>query len=276
MKTPRFPIFGLASQVPHKSDGTTFLDCGFLSDESDSKRWSDTAQTRALLARAKDAVRSAHLDIQLLGGVSVTASEWPGIALWQRTLESCQAAVILADRGMVGSSIAALRTAYECLIFACAIWRDPAVVDRLEVANDYSMFKAAERARSQFETSELSPTVLEHLDRLTTRPQGTGINVEQAAKIAGLERAYDSLYVILSSLGAHATSRSLHEYGLRKYAAGIVGEFGPKFKESARFLVTAVECMRLGQGRFREHFSSVSYGPTIPKLAREFPYHPPS
>lgn len=275
MKTLRFPAFGLASPVSPAVEKTTFLDCGFLSEEADNERWSDTTQGSELLARAKDAVRSAHADIGLLGGAPVTASEWPGLAFWQRTLESCQAAVILADRGMVGSSIAALRIAYECLIFACAIWRDATVVDRLEATNDYSMLKAGERGRPHF-AAEFSPTIEEHLNHLKAQPQRTGINVEQAAKIAGLEQTYNSLYVILSNLGAHATSRSLDEYALQSSPTEIVGNFGPRFDESARFLITAVECMRFGQGRFREHFSSVSFGPAIPKLSREFPYHPPS
>ena len=274
MKTPRFPAFGTASPVL-STDETTFLDCGFLSYEADSKRWSDTVQGSELLARAKDAVRSAHVDITLLDSMPVTASEWPGLALWQRTLESCQATVILADRGMVGSSIAALRIAYECLIFACAVWRDPTVVDRLEATNDYSMLKAGERGRPQF-AAEFSADIVEHLNRLKAQPQRTGINVEQAAKIAGLEPTYNSLYLILSNLGAHATSRSLEEYALQSSSTEILGNFGPRFDESARFVITAVECMRFGQGRFREHFSSASYGPAIPKISLEFPYHPPS
>lgn len=270
------PVFGMVSQIRHPKDPSTFADYGFLSGEAEATRWSASAEKRNHLDSVKASVQSIHRDFDLLFADPLQGSDWPALAFLDRTLEACQAAALLADKGMVSSACAVLRTGYECLFFACAVWKDPAVVSQIDAQNAYELHKQAGKIAPLFSQDQLDAEVWAALKELESKPEGVGISVEQAAEKAGLKDIYDVVYRSLSKLGAHATGRSLRPYAPKQTDQGLVLVVGPKFDDADVVFKFACTCLRLGQERLRAQFSHLTYGPPIPTLSPESPDHPPS
>ncbi|MFI8619319.1 DUF5677 domain-containing protein [Acidovorax sp. NPDC077693] len=263
MNSVRFPIFGMASQLPQPKDLTTFADFGFLSNEAESMRWSGSTDTSAYLELVKTAVCNVHADLQILHGSPIAGSEWPALGLWERTLEACQGAAMLADRGMVPSAIALLRTGYECLFFTCALWREKNVLDRMENKHTSELFAMAKRLKKEFFPDELSPEVWEMLQSHAVEPKGSQISAFEAAEIADMKKAYASVWAGLSTLGTHATTRSLHSYAPQVKGEEFHSTVGPKFTDANQVFNLAHACLRMGQQHFRAHFTQFTFGPPI-------------
>jgi hypothetical protein len=59
-------------------------------------------------------------------------------SLWTRCIRSCQAAVLLAERGMGVDALAILQIAYENLFYCAALLKRPAVISRFSGENTNS------------------------------------------------------------------------------------------------------------------------------------------
>lgn len=254
MNHPSFPTFGVLSQMAPGRSTTTFVKHGFLSGEADDFRLSASDERSNLLDDLKSAVEKAHSDIASLPQ-PIDGKEFHALAFWVRTLEACQGAALLADYGMPGTAAAALRTGVECLFYACALWRSPGEVVRIQGNTSNEMFKMAEGIRKRFSHEERTAEVDEQLNLHQDKPDQRTMSAQEAAELAGLAKVYESTYRGLGAFGAHATERSQEPLYPKGPPERPTAQIGPDFSQSELLIKGAYETLQLGRERFREHFS---------------------
>jgi hypothetical protein len=178
-----------------------------------------------------------------------------------RVVESCEATVILVDRGMAGAAWAPLRTAWECLFYAAALWRKPARFAEFTGAHHKERLTQVHALRKSAPPS-LSP---ESIAKLETLAQDTGAHEKwpcfNAADEAGLKTEYELFYRGCGLAGAHATQRSLdrHLTQLKGAAEGeYVWTYAPNFDTAGIQIAWAIQCLALTMDRFQEQLTAVS------------------
>ncbi len=169
-----------------------------------------------------------------------------------------------------------MRTGYECLFHACALWRDPSLIARIQAQGAYDLYQVAKRVRETYDLAELEPQVRTLLDQHTEKPPGVGMSAKDAAKLAGMEKMYAGPWALLTTLGTHATARSLHDYAPQEINGKLYSNVGPRFNDAEHIFNAAVLCIEQGQERFRRRFNHLPFAQPSPKRSPESPGHPSS
>jgi len=141
--------------------------------------------------------------------------------LFVRTHQSFQAALVLAERGLVGDARTVLRSGVEGAIAICALAADPAFVERLIEAHYYNQRKVARLVLSNPEYhSPYGPAELAAMQRV--KDEVDAMEVARKRKLQDINWAdaaqkhcrdlYNLLYRSLSSDGTHTTLNSLDRY----------------------------------------------------------------
>jgi len=248
------------------SEQSRFRDFGFLSDAAYANRaslktdYSDSAQTVFERVRTclndLDQVKGACLDV---GGVQ------NGLLLWIRSIEASQGAIHLADLGMPGTANSSLRTAFECLFYACALWRKPALNTRL--FQDYvgELQKMASKVLPISAEHNLDPETVDRMNAIVAEPKSKGeLSAHDAAEAADLLGLYQTAYRGLSSHGAHATWGSTGTFRNRVSPQGNL-VVGPDFAQTELIWRGAHKCLRIGSERFKSDCLPQIVPPPTPK-----------
>lgn len=136
------------------------------------------------------------------------------IAMWLRSVESCEATDLLASREMYGAAWATLRLAYECLFYSCAVLNTPEGSEKL---GNHHIHQIAKLLKSQIndktknsEQTEEQRNAIASFDDTMRKYQNWPIF--EAAKEAGMFDEYSEVYRSISQLGAHANIASLDQH----------------------------------------------------------------
>ena len=97
-----------------------------------------------------------------------------GVGYWLRCLESCQGAVLLIERGLPSAPFPILRTAFECLFFASALWRKPALSAKLEAGHHAERIKQAQALLAAGAASRVPAAGLADLQAVAAEPVPAG------------------------------------------------------------------------------------------------------
>ncbi|WP_447781634.1 DUF5677 domain-containing protein [Pseudomonas plecoglossicida] len=176
-----------------------------------------------------------------------------GLLYWFRTIEACQGAVVLAEHGMPTAPASTLRIAFECLFYACAVWRDDSVLPLLEGSHDKERIKQASQMLQAGAESHFQAEQLETLREVASEGlEPPSISVWDAAQRAGFTLDYETAYRGLGMMGAHATLRSLDSYFNTEADGSVQPRFMPDYTRSKWVLDLAKSCLRGGLSRHRE------------------------
>lgn len=241
----------------------SFRSCGFFSSDMDEL----ILECRDRLKEQKHELASmvgAALDDVLGNQTRNDLAYLVGLLYWFRAIEACQAAVVLAEHGMPTAPASTLRIAFECLFYACAIWRDDSVLPLLEGSHDKERIKQASQmlqagAESQFRAEQLETlreVASERLDPPT-------FSVWEAARRAGFTLDYETAYRGLGMMGAHATLRSLDSYFQEDADGSVHPTFKPDYTKAKWVLDLAKSCLRGGLHRHREALTTPSKGEIV-------------
>lgn len=136
------------------------------------------------------------------------------IAMWLKSIESCEATDLLASREMYGAAWATLRVAYECLFYSCAVLVKPANSSKL---GEHHMYQVAKLLKDRItdkveanERSEEQKKAIAKSDEVIRK--FANWPAAMAAKDAGLFEHYTDTYRSISQLGAHANISSLDQH----------------------------------------------------------------
>lgn len=176
-----------------------------------------------------------------------------------RVVESCEATLILVDKGMAGAAWAPLRTAWECLFYAAALWRKPSRFADFTGAHHKERLTQVHALRKSAPPS-LSPESIAKLEALA---QDSGAYEKwpcfNAADEAGLKTEYELFYRGCGIAGAHATERSLDRH-LRQLKGTAEGEYvwtyEPDFHAAGIQIGWVMQCLSLTMDRFQEQLTA--------------------
>jgi len=230
----------------------TFDVHGYLSDESERFRIEQRERTPGEFAQVKQTVASALAQFHSIGPGHATPGVIAALGFWLRCLETCQGVVLLTERGMATSALALLRTAYECLFYACALWRKPELADRMEAAHHFERTKQA-RAMLDAGRDRIDAERLADLEAIAaeTYPHAS-FSAWDAASAADLRFEYEAAYRGLGIGGAHATLRSLDGYHTVQ-PDGSFDLIAASDSERVAWILGLVNtCMQCGMLRLRE------------------------
>lgn len=219
---------------------------GFLSSEMESIRNLTRNRFEEVIRECEEVSRRATSQ---LFGQQLNMATLPiltAMSLWARCVSGCQAAIILAERGMGIDALAMLRTAYENLFYCAAILKSPDTVSRLAGEDTQQRVKQAKAMLSDPQVC----TVLRDEDRILLAemvqeaPKSSpSINAFEAAEIAEMLVVYHATWRTLSLVAAHATLTSAgHAFG--KSITDL--QFGPSHDHLAEAFGLARDCLRLG------------------------------
>lgn len=150
------------------------------------------------------------------------------LGLWMRCVSSCQAALLLVERGMVPEAQALVRCAYEFLFFAVATAKHPEVLESMMHGDTYVR---SEQARAMLKEgikySQLLQSQIDTLNAIIADGKGTKqLSVFEAAEKAGMSYLHATVYRGMSLTGAHATAASTDAV-FQENDDGISAVFGP-------------------------------------------------
>jgi hypothetical protein len=192
---------------------TTFSELGFPSSE---------AERNVQHLREEHHERFARVEILLVGAMlavqrkdfAASRTYLVGVGYWLRCIEACQGAVLLIERGMPAAPYSVIRTAFECLFIACAVWRKPELLDKLEGGHHSERIKQAVAMVKAGAQSRVPPEQFAELKKVaeTVPPSLPGLSFHDAAVVGGFEWEYQHVYRGLALAGAHATVRSLDDF----------------------------------------------------------------
>lgn len=129
----------------------------------------------------------------------------------QRTVQSCQAAILLCERGLVVDAQTLIRSAVEALFYGGALINDPSVFFKIAREGDIAESKQAKAMLRSWSGIGLTEGNIADLTEVSRRAEGSGAGFScyDAAGVAGLMPLYDTIYRGLSGLASHATFRSM-------------------------------------------------------------------
>lgn len=220
----------------------------------------DTERTRLAgeFANIEQTVSVAIEECRKVSAVT-TDSYFVGAAFWLRCIESCQATVLLAERGLPTTPYSTLRTAFECLFAACALWRDPAVADKMEAWHHRERIKQATGMLAAGAEGRVSPEGLAELKAIASEVSPRSDWSHQAAAVcAGLRFEYETAYRGLGLAGAHATPRSLDDFHLVHPDDSLTLRLEPDTKRLEWVLGLVNTCLQCGIQRHREALLDIS------------------
>lgn len=230
----------------------SFDELGFLSEEIDAARLVIRNQFPAEFAKVEAAVRLAVAELATVQG-SASPGYLVAMGYWLRCVESCQGAVLLIERGLPGAPFPVLRTAFECLFFACAVWRKPELVDKLQAGHHTERVKQAKEMLAAGAASRVTSERLADLQSIAAESAGgTGVSAWEAAGAADLVFEYQTAYRGFGIAGAHASARSLDDYVEQLEDGSFNLGFEPRCERTAWLLGLVVTCLSCGTARHRE------------------------
>lgn len=254
---------------------TTIEEDGFLSGE---------ASTRV------SAIHAAHPDwfrlvvdmnrfaMRVLGSVKVDQSSEENIyaaAYYGRVIFNAQAAVVVAERGMVSQAEAMCRATFDSLFTLGALVRRPGETIAALVADDqYNRTKDLRASRrsmadGRLELSEEETRDLERIEAELEAAQRRRMPICDQAVWAGLGELYDSRYRSLSK-PAHSTIRDV-ERAFSLDASGLPTSiwWGPKTQGVDGVLLPVAESIRLACAFAGEAFGA-DLGSDFVELRRRY------
>ncbi len=243
----------------------TFAKLGFLSNDVEHARLALLAQHPAEVAQIEMLTEQAMGELQQVKGAA-SQEYLIGVGYWLRCLESCQGAVLLIERGLPSAPFSILRTAFECLFFACALWRKPALATKLEAGHNAERIKQARAMIVAGAASRVPPAGLAELQAVAaeTLGSGTGLSAYEAAAAADLTFDYQTAYRGLGLAGAHASLRSLDDYFAEQPDGSFNLGFEPSSERAAWLIGLVATCLRGGIERHREARSCLQDTPMPP------------
>lgn len=230
----------------------SFEALAFLSPDMDNVRNVERARFAAEFDDVEQAASVAISELRQVG-CEAQPSYLIGVTFWLRCIESCQGAVLLAERGMATSSCALLRTAWECLFAACAVWRQSACIDQLDRSHQNERVKQAKAMLEAGAETKVSPAELTELKKIAAETRlDHGWSHQRAAEIAGLDFEYAMIWRGLGMAGAHATPRSLDDYHVELADGTFDLQLQPNFDRLVWLLSLAKTCLVIGIARRQE------------------------
>jgi len=207
----------------------SFERLGFLSSESEEFRASVRSQFSAQFSEVETASGVAIAELSATSG-HAPPSHIVGVLFWLRSIESCQATVLLAERGLPTSPFSVLRTALECLFAACAVWRKPEAADKIQAWHHEERVRQAKQVLTLGAEGRVTPEGLAALKAIASETVvPSGWSHWEAAGAADLTFEYAMMYRGLGIGGAHASVRSLDDF----HAAKSDGSFDLHFQPTA-------------------------------------------
>lgn len=208
------------------------------------------------LERAREAIQDALVLIsQSRPLLASSIGSRAGIGLFLRLVESSEATIILIDKGMAGAAWATLRTAFECLFYTCALWRNPARWDDFTEAHHKERLTQV-HALQKCVPHELSVDAIEKLDALAeSRNTHQKWPAYNAAEEAGLKDYYELFYRGCGLAGAHATQRSLDRHlkvDSQRAESTPALDYGPNFDQARTQIAWTLQCLATGMDRLQE------------------------
>jgi uncharacterized protein DUF5677 len=236
----------------------TFEEIGYLSPEIEAFREGTRAAHSAEFAKLESSVRVALEDLRSINGATSDAY-LVGLGYWLRCIESCQGVALLAERGMAAIPFAALRTAYECLFYACALWRKPMLIVKFELLHHQERIKQAREMLNAGAEARVPPDRLSDLKGVAaeTPPSEAGISAWEAAGAADLVFEYQTVYRGCGLAGAHASLRSLDGFYAEHQDGSISLRLEPDAKRISWLLGLVDTCLQCGIRRRREAHGSL-------------------
>lgn len=174
-------------------------------------------------------------------------AESVAIAFWSKCVRACQAAFLLAERGMVADAQATLRGAIETLFRAVALVQKPDLLDRLREHDD----KEKKKQVDQMLKHDDIRTALSEGDRALLKPLSelegkSSFSVWDAADAAKMTHLYEMVYRTLSQNAAHSTLTSLNHELLSREEGGPKLRFGPT-EDGLEWTIDLIsECLSAG------------------------------
>lgn len=225
-----------------------FQNFGFLSAEADKWRVSQQNNFSKQARQYQELQSKVMKTLDVFRVIALDSEDehwWAAIGLWIRAIEACQGAIRLADLGMAPSSITVLRTAYECLFYAAALWRKP------ERLNDWKEWTEKERHTQVKEVlkegrKEFSEQQIQNLEQLLSLTvDGKKWSVYDASNDAGLKLVYQSAYRGLGLTGAHATAVSVGCYFEKDENGKTKAAIRPDFSQFDFIFIGVTQCLEI-------------------------------
>lgn len=171
-------------------------------------------------------------------------SERIAVVMWSKCVRACQAAFLLAERGMIPDAQGTLRGAVETLFHAIALVRKPEVLAKMFAHDDIEKGKQVRRMLAHTEISSvLSSDDRQRLESIVKEKKGSAFSVYDAAMASELGHLYETIYRTLSQHAAHSTLSSLnHELE----DGGKILVMGPTTAEIEWTIKLITECLDAG------------------------------
>ena len=233
-------------------DGS-FEQIGYLSKELDAYRDGARSVHKEAFENVGARLKVAVDDLRALVGVTGQPYQL-GLGYWLRCIESCQASVLLTERGMAAMPFATVRTAYECLFYACAIWRKPELLEKYEAHHHHERIRQANGMLNEGDPTHFTPVRLALLKSVADerKPTIAAISVWEAAGAADFKYEYEAVYRGCSLAGAHASVRSLDDFFGDLPDGSLVLRLEPDVKNLEWLLGMVSNCLEGGIQRQRE------------------------
>jgi len=235
---------------------TSFDVLGFFSAEAEEQRPLLREAHSSEFMKVEGLATQAISDLKAVDG-EATQAYLIGVAYWMRCIECCQAAVLLVERGLPTAPFPVMRTAFECLFVACALWRKPDLVAKLQDGHDSERIKQAKAMVAAGAAGRVDPGKLLELESVAAEmpSAGPGLTAWEAAGAAGLTFEYQTAYRGFGLAGAHASLRSLDGLVEEREDGSIDFHFGPDDRHTAWLLSLVATCLTGGIQRHRESLS---------------------
>lgn len=241
-----------------QSMNAPFETLGFFSFEVDHFRATERVRLKSEFENLEQTVATAIAELRSMTGMAAPAY-LVGAAFWLRCIESCQGTVLLAERGLATASFAPLRTAYECLFAASALWRRPEVADKMEAWHHEERIKQARQMLTEGAETRVEPVRLIELKAIAAEQLvPSGWSHWEAACAADLKFEYAMAYRGLGIAGAHASPRSLDDFHDVQADGSFDLDLSPRADRLGWLLGVVATCMRCGIQRHREARSSLT------------------
>jgi hypothetical protein len=184
---------------------------GFLSPSMDFVRESLKSIFINSFAAAESASDAAQRSMMEAGVDWKEPHMLAALVFLHRTIRSCQAAIILCERGLVVDAQTLTRSAAEALFHGMALIKDSSVFPRMSRQCDIDEKKQAKAMIDSLSDKGLTNQNIVDLTEVVLRGEGNapGFSTHDAARVAELMPIYDTLYRGLSVAASHATFRSM-------------------------------------------------------------------
>lgn len=171
-----------------------------------------------------------------------------GAALFGRALQSFEATILLAERGMVADAGLVARSIVECAIFQAAVATIDDFPKRMAASNNAHFASMARSVADQLAAGvdkaehDQSQDIRKLLEEIaSTAVMPADIKLRQLARETGMERLYEIVYRKLSGEAAHPSLASIERH-FRRDEQGLIAQliFAPQVDGLSDLLGSAV------------------------------------